>query len=365
MADIGKIVAGFRKQVGESYFIVNGEPTGFLSTGWAPLDRAMGGGFAIPKLTVLAGKYSAGKTMLALVAAKQVQAQGGLVVYCNSERAPVATRAAQLGIDITADSWMELAVPVLDSYYKGEGAKVAKTKENLVMGFFDIMTLLLNMIHDADPNRLILVILDTVSTTPTARALQGIAGQALVGNTARVMGQCMPGFNQQMSDLKVAVIFINHLTQKIGQSWGDDTTMVADTQQGHYAVNVVKMWRTKDLEVNKKPVGHEIRARVTKNKITGTRVKDVKFPIYYDTGIPEIAGMVELLAENSTRKGFIELAGKQEGKNAVIDKAASDPALTRALRQEAQELMAKLLIEDKAAPPADAMSPVDDSSNPV
>ena len=285
------------------------EPTAYLTTGWLPLDLALGGGIAIPKITIISGKWSSGKTTLALLAAISNQKMGGLVIFGNAERAPVKKRAAQLGVNI--DEWVLFAPKVLDTYYDHPELK---RKEYEVRGFFDIVTEQVIKAHKLISEIPILVILDSVTMAPTARERQGKGGR---GEHARVMGSLLRGFNQILDENNAGLILINHLTTKQGQTSGKGTTFLAEAQQSGFAVCCVELEAKAPIGNHK---GQVTQATITKNKLTGVEVYSLQLPIYLKGGVPYEQGCIEFLASQSTRKGYIKCGGKWLGKQKAKEK---------------------------------------------
>ena len=86
-----------------------------LSTGCAPLDDLLGGGFERGVATQVYGPSAAGKTNLALVAATRTAAAGGLAVYIDTEglsfdRFEQVARGAAADFDVSLDELTERVV---------------------------------------------------------------------------------------------------------------------------------------------------------------------------------------------------------------------------------------------------------------
>lgn len=81
---------------------------GALSTGFAAVDAALGGGFPRGAITEIYGPASCGKTAFVLQAIAYGQARGASAVWIDAEHAFDPKFAAQLGVDV---SQMPVAAP--------------------------------------------------------------------------------------------------------------------------------------------------------------------------------------------------------------------------------------------------------------
>lgn len=326
-----ELIAQVKSLAPENVYEMVDAPTSYLTTGWLPLDYGLGGGISIPKVTIVSGKWSSGKTTLALLACANCQKRGGYVIYGNSEKAPVINRAKQLGVDV--DEWILFAPKVLDTYYDHA---TKKTKQYEVRGFFDIAGEQMQAIHEADPGAEILVVLDSVTSTAPSRFRQGKGGR---GEHARVMGGLLWGFNSRLDENNAGLILINHLTTK-QDSPGKATTFLAEAQQSGPAVCCVELEAMMAL---KEPKGQLTRATITKNKLTGVETYSLKLPIYLRAGVPYEEGCLEFLASVSERKGFIKYKGKWVGRE-----KARDLLTSKRFRKGVTSLAEKVLVKRSA-----------------
>lgn len=307
-----EMIAQVRALAPENVYQVVDAPTSYLTTGWLPLDFGLGGGIAIPKITILSGKWSSGKTTLALRACANVQKRGGFVIYGNAEKAPISKRASQLGVD--TEEWILFSPKVIDTYFNH---KTLKTKQYEVRGFFDIAGEQAQKLHELDPKAEILVVLDSVTMISTSRERMNKGGR---GEHARVMGSLLRGFNETLDENNAGLILINHLTHKQGEGPGKDTTFLAEAQQSGWAVCCVELEALSPL---KEPKGQLTRATITKNKLTGIETYSLNLPIYLKEGIPYEEGCIDFLASISGRKGFIKYKGAWLGRNEAKERLSN------------------------------------------
>lgn len=282
------------------------EVKGFLSTGDVRLDLAMGGGIAMPKYTVFSGEPQAGKSVLALIVSRSIQKEGGLVIYANSEEAPIKPRAAQLGVDVDAVVWITPKA-ILD-YYPGNKRQSPPVK-GLLSNVMDATAAV------SDFEGPILLVVDSVSATrPSSEA----EGKNQPGAHAHDMSKFLRALNPELGRRNLTVILINHLTQKMDVNpmmrGGKTSTFVAERHQTYYGVVTVELTKLKRIEG-----GQLVRATVTKNKLTGDIIRSVEIPLNYTTGIDPLPSAIELLAEHSPRRGYISVGGEFLGRNKIVD----------------------------------------------
>lgn len=89
----------------------------------------------------------------------------------------------------------------------------------------------------------------------------------------------------------------------------------------HYCNLEIWLANLKSIVEKKRVIGHYVKAKVDKNRITG-KVRDCTFPVYYDYGIDDIGSCVEfMLNENAWRKkdGHIYVNGDLKSSTGLKD----------------------------------------------
>jgi len=62
----------------------------------------------------------------------------------------------------------------------------------------------------------------------------------------------------------------------------------------HHSAHEIWLMGTKEIQKNKRPIGHSVFVKITKNNLTG-KVRSIKFPIFYDYGIDDTRSMIDFL----------------------------------------------------------------------
>ena len=237
-----------------------------FSSGRADLDLALGGGYGVGKIIEIFAESGAGKTGLALEAAKQIQDQGGIVAFVDAEHALNTEYCEQVGLNvddlyISQPSWGEQAFEAIRA-----------------------------LINSAEVD---LIIVDSVSALVPKAVLEGETGEAKIAALARMMAQGMMQITAIASDVGCTVLFINQLRKTIAMYGPSEHTSGG---------KALKFFATQRLEVKNRGqikegddiIGFKQQIKVVKNKI-GPPMKIIANDIIYGKGIDNLAGLIEVL----------------------------------------------------------------------
>ncbi len=244
-------------------------PTGALS-----LDIATGvGGIPRGRIIEIFGMESSGKTTLALHVIAEAQKRGGVAVFIDAEHALDPKYAESIGVD-------------LDNLYISQpdyGEQALEIAESLVnSGAVDV------------------IVVDSVAALVPKDELEGDIGDAQVGKQARLMAQALRKLKGAVHKSDTALIFINQLREKIGQTFGYGG--VQETTPGGRAL---KFFSDMRLEVrrlgdvkdsNNQRIGYKVKVKVVKNKLAPP-FKEAEFEIIYGEGICKICDLINLALE--------------------------------------------------------------------
>ncbi len=293
-----------------------------LSLGLPSIDAAIDGGFAFDRITVLVGEFSAGKTLLAMLAIKAAQAQGMSTAFIDVEKTWVPAWATQLGID---------------------PSKVLVSRPGTGERAFDVLLALVRQPVGV-------VVMDSLAALSAVAELEheddDILERQAVGIQARLIGRGLRYVTER--NVGSLVICINQLRQSVG-GYGNPETMPGGKAPGFYAWQLVRVRRGAFIEEgtgdSKKRLGYHLKIRVEKNK-QGAPFKEASIPFYYTGEIDELAGIVELAIE----RGVI----RAESPNYYIGerKIYGRPRLLQAIKDDA-DLRAEIEAAIAAMPEVD------------
>src|ERR1700749_2872180 len=168
------------------------------SPGSPGLDIAPGSG-GLPRARVLEiyGPESSGKTTLALHCVAEAQKKGGICAFVDAEHALDPIYARKLGVNVD-----ELLISQPDT-----GEQALEICDTLVRsGAVDVL------------------VVDSVAALVPRAELEGEMGDALPGLQARLMSQAMRKLTASINKSNTMVIFIKHISMKIGVMYGSPET---------------------------------------------------------------------------------------------------------------------------------------------
>ncbi len=317
------------------------------SSGSLNLDDAIGiGGWPEGRVVMLSGIESSGKSLLALMAIKEIQKQGGCAVYFDAEQTYTTAWGERLGVDndrlvlsqtSDAKEVFELIV----------GKPKNKKRSKAVPGMLTPGSKLLKAGLKA------IVIDSTNSLIPPMEATAEV-GSANIALMARFLSQELKRVTPLLKKAGVTLFCIMQARENPGQMYGNSITVSGGRALKHAAslwvdlgiiggsrIHPGKEGDPLEPDMDEPPIGHKIRAKIRKNKVAPP-FKKAEYTIYYQRGIdvrPE-------LSEQALKRGIIERVsskiyghpsfpdGKLNGMSNVDGAIATDRKLARTILKE-------------------------------
>lgn len=211
-----------------------------ISTGSLSLDKALGGGMPRGRIIEVFGKESSGKTTMALQVAAAAQKEGGNVSMIDAEHAFDPEWAKRLGVN---PDTMAVCQP-------SSGEEGLTICEALVRGKHDDV-----------------IIVDSVAALVPQKELEGEIGDSHVALQARMMSQALRKMTGAINGSRAVVIFINQIRQKIGVSFGSPNVTPGGTALKFYCSQRIEITNIGGVKEGEERIGHNVRAKVVKNKI--------------------------------------------------------------------------------------------------
>ena len=284
----------------------------FLPTGSTLLDLALGGGWAIRRIVNIVGDSSTGKSLLGAKAIGNAQnLYNAVVVYDDPETTFEPERAHIYGVDSDL---------------------VIYTQSDTVEKFFDnILTLL----EDKDYEQPLIYVLDSLDALSSEDEMKATMAEASYGTAkAKKMSQGLRKVAREISKKDALLIIISQTRDRIGIQFGEKTGISGGKALKFYASQRIMLAQLSKLaDKDKRVFGVNIRAKVTKNKISDP-FREVDFNILFDMGIDDMESCLSYYIKQigepvwddkkfrgvQTMLEFLDKEGKEEElKKRVID----------------------------------------------
>ncbi|MDR1579931.1 MAG: recombinase RecA [Synergistaceae bacterium] len=340
---LNRAITDIKQKFGDGAIMKMGERTNMnvevIPTGVLPLDVALGtGGVPRGRVVELYGPEGGGKTTIALHIIAESQRMGGTTAFIDAEHALDPGLAKAIGVDIG-----NMYVSQPDS---GEQA------------FYIIDSLVRSGAVD-------LIVVDSVAALTPQGEIDGKIEEGpnkSVGLHARLMSYALRRLTSVISKSKTTIIFINQLRSVIstGYASGPTETTTGGRALKFYSSVRIEVKRAEAVKAGDIPIGHELKIKVTKNKLAPP-FRTAHATLLYGKGVPRAMAVLDMALDMNVvkRKGsWIAFKGESlaQGKEQTMEKLIETPELMAEIERE---VMAKVrdengLAEQASEPETDA-----------
>ncbi|MDR0764542.1 MAG: recombinase RecA [Synergistaceae bacterium] len=333
---LDRAITDIKQKFGDGAIMKMGERTNMnvevIPTGVLPLDVALGtGGVPRGRVVELYGPEGGGKTTIALHIIAESQKMGGTTAFIDAEHALDPGLAKAIGVDIG-----NMYVSQPDS---GEQA------------FYIIDSLVRSGAVD-------LIVVDSVAALTPQGEIDGKIEDGpnkSVGLHARLMSYALRRLTSVISKSKTTIIFINQLRSVIstGYSSGPTETTTGGRALKFYSSVRIEVRRAEAVKVGDVPIGHELKIKVTKNKLAPP-FRTAHATLLYGKGVPRAMAVLDMALDMNVvkrRGSWIAFKGESlaQGKEQTMEKLIESPELMAEIERE---VMAKVMEENGLAEPA-------------
>lgn len=260
--DFKSLIKNFDDKYGEGTLqflnndLTNINKTKIIKSGSYYLDKALGiGGYAKGRIIEIYGAESSGKTTIALKAIAECQKENGRAVYIDAEHALDSVYAENLGVDLTQ---MVLCQP-------NSGEQAFSITEALIK------------------SKLVdLIVIDSVAALTPQAELDGNFDDQTIGLQARMMSKGLR-IIQNLLDDNITIIFINQIRDKIGISYGTNTTTSGGRALKFFSSIRIETKKTEILKKSEEVIGIRIKLTIVKNKLAPP-LKIALIDLYFANG---------------------------------------------------------------------------------
>lgn len=327
-------MAGMRKKYGDTAVFKGSEKVALnvetIPTGSLCLDAALlVGGYPKGRIIEVSGPEAGGKTFLCLMAIREAQKAGQTCAFVDAEHTLDRTWLTKLGIDVDS------LIVVRPDFFE------------------DALNQILILAKTGEVD---LIVFDSVPALPTAAEAKKQIGEATIGTHAKILTTAIRQMTPLFHQNGVTGLFINQLRDKIGEMWGNPETTPGGRALKHGCSVRVRVARVggSQIKEGQKLIGHRVRARVEKNKVSTAQSFSVEFPIYYNQGID----IVDELNTVGIQTGVIERVNKTtysvdghqiKGKDNVTTYLKENPEVVEELAVKVKEAVRNGIVvaEDK------------------
>ena len=287
--------------------------SGWISTGSSILDLAISnrpnGGFGIGKISELNGLEGSGKSLIGAHALASTQKQNGVAVYIDTESAVSRDFLKAIGVDVS---------------------KMLYIHPDSLEDIYEIVEEIITSIRSSDKDKLVTILIDSVSAIPTRAELSGdFDKEGWATDKAIITSKALRKLTQMIGEQRIAVIFTQQLRTRLGVSFGDKYTTSGGLSLPYHAstrIRLKKMGQIKDKSGN--VIGISLRGQVIKNRL-GPPLRHADFDLFFHSGIDDDGGWLKFLKEHKLVKtggawSTLEVVDKETGEVEEIKFQAKD-----------------------------------------
>lgn len=267
-----------------SYFVSDKPAINFISTGCAVLDCALGGGYAVGRMTNIVGDKSTAKTALATEAMTNflLKHPDSTAVYRETEAAFDTGYAAAMGLPI-------------DKVDFGSADKPVMTFEDFARDFDSYLD---TQIKHKKPG---IYVLDSLDALSDEAEMERDVGEATYGMAkAKMLSEFFRKTARRIEQSQVLLIVVSQVRENIGVTFGEKYRRSGGKALDFYASQIVWLSAVKSLKrtINKveRTHGVMILAKVKKNKV-GLPFREASFDFLFGFGVDDIGASVRWLNE--------------------------------------------------------------------
>lgn len=259
-----------------------------ISTGLPQLDRAIGiGGIPLGRITEISGKWSAGKSTLALQTVAEAQKSGLETVWLDTEFTFDEGYARDLGVD--TDLMYLIQKPTAE-----EGLDI--------------------LLEIAAKNKKWLMVLDSVGGLHPKDEAEKTSGERTIGAQAGLIARFCRKVVPYLALNNHALIVLNHEYMEIGALRPTVKTSGGEKLSYHKAL-WIRLNRTgMNVKVGDKIVGYKAEAEIRKNKVASTERTKCDLEMEYGKGFLASANLFDdaVAAGVLTKQGNTWFLGEEK-----------------------------------------------------
>jgi recombination protein RecA len=283
----------------QSYLVSEKSGIKFISSGCTLLDCALGGGYAIGRITNIVGDRSTAKTALATEA---------MINFLNQYNGAAAYRESEAAFDQSYAEAMGLPLEKIDF---GDPENPLLTVEDFAR---DLDSFLDAQIKSGSPG---IYVLDSLDALSDEAEMENDIGKASYGMAkAKALSTMFRKMARKIERSQVLLLIVSQVRDNIGVTFGEKHKRAGGKALDFYASQVLWLANIKTLKktINKveRPYGVLILAKVKKNKV-GLAFRSAQFQFIFGYGVEDLGASIGWLKEVGRLKD-IELSDSEAKK---------------------------------------------------
>ena len=261
------------------------------------------GAFVLGQIVTLPGGSVGGKTMLAITMLAECSADKRFdeydLYYDDGEEAASSIDipylfGSKLKDRIKAPAYDEEGIPIPSETiqdFKGRILRLVKESDKPFIYILDSLDALTTAEEIEKEYK------KAIAAAKSAEAVSELKGSYKT-EKAKHLGEALRMINGKLKKTKSALFIVQQTRDKIGATFGKQTTTSGGHAPFYYSFHQVWLTKTNNHTRTvggiKKKIGSRTLAEVTKNKLNG-KMQEIEFDIYYDYGIDDVAANVDFL----------------------------------------------------------------------
>jgi recombination protein RecA len=258
----------------------------WVSFGSAMLDIAVSnrayGGAPVGRIVEITGLEQSGKSLVSAHLLAETQKQGGLAVLIDTEMAVSAEFLRAIGVDTS---------------------KLLYVAADSVEQCFEVTEAIIQKVREADRDKLVTIVVDSVAGASTNVELAADYDQAgYATQKAIIISKAMRKITNMIGRQKVLIVYTNQLRAKMNAMFGDPWTTSGGKAIAFHSSVRLRLKNMGQIKVGDNVVGIKVRVQVVKNRI-GPPLRAVDMEIYFDRGIDNYGSWLKVMKENKLVTG--------------------------------------------------------------
>jgi recombination protein RecA len=260
----------------------------FIGTGSSLLDLAISnrpnGGVPVGRIVELSGMEGSGKSLIAAHLMANVQKDGGVAVFIDTETA------------VNEEFWTAVGVDM---------DKMVYVHENCLEKVFEAIEKIVERVRASLSNdKKVIIVVDSVAQLSTKAELEGgFAKEGYGTEKAFLISKAMRKITAMLGKQKILLVFTNQLRYNL-QPMSHEKYITPGGKAIPFAASLrIRLSQVGKIKKGEDAiVGVKVQAKIIKNRF-GPPHREVVFDVYFDRGIDDMASWIDFMKKHKIIDG--------------------------------------------------------------